>query len=63
MSFQASCIREQLHKEADPEKRAGLEGAIRTIEKLIDVRDPVKALLVVLDAFPGATPTFRKVNN
>lgn len=61
MSYQASCIREQLHKEADPMKRAGLEGAIATIEKLIGAREPIKALVKVLDVFPDATVTVRRI--
>lgn len=61
MSFQASCIREMLHKQPDELKRAGLEGAIETIEKLINAREPIKALVKVLDAFPDAKVTVRKL--
>lgn len=54
LSFQMSCIREQLHKEPDDEKRAGLEGAIETIERVLSARDPIRAVLAVLDVFPDA---------
>lgn len=61
LSFQASCIREQLHKEPDPIKRAGLEGAIETIEKVIVASEPIRSLLAVLDVFPDAKVTVRKL--
>lgn len=54
MAFQAACIREVLHLQSDPVKRAGLEGAIETIEKVLSARDPIRAVLKIMDVFPDA---------
>lgn len=63
LGYQASCIREQLHKEADPEKRAGLEGAIKTIEKVNAARDPIRAVLSIFEVFPGTEVRVRRIDD
>jgi hypothetical protein len=63
LSFQSSCVREQLHKEPDPTKREGLEAAIETIEKVRLAIDPIKAVLEVLRVFPEAKMIVRKIDD
>jgi len=52
-----------LHMQPDETRRAGLEAAIETIEKLISAREPIKALVKVLDVFPDAKVTVRKIQD
>ena len=54
LSYQCSCIRDCLSLARTDDIRAGLEGAIETIEKVQAARDPIRAVLAIFDVFPGA---------
>ena len=54
LRWQAACIRHVLTREEDGVIRAGLEGAIESLEKVQAAMPAVKAVLEVYDVFPGA---------
>lgn len=54
LAFQAACVREVLVHARTDAIRAGIEGAIETLEKMQRANDGFKAVAAIYEIFPDA---------